>query len=151
MNLSLTQSEERWGVSDLAVGVLIAGGGLVVAGALLIWLGTHGPILSIEPAFGSIALQTAGANRVVVIAYVGIGLERLYVTGIPVGLFFIGVGVQFLDSRWTVPVTFLLGVAAASTLTVLSGCACGSGSTMFLAERTVRAILNGTAPLSVGV
>ncbi|EMA38606.1 hypothetical protein [Halococcus hamelinensis] len=132
---------------DVVVGTLLTGSGAVGAGALLVWLGTHGPLLSVSPAVGSVALQTAGANRLVVIAYLGVGIERLYLTGLPLLLLCVGAALPVLRGWWRVPASILLGAAAASTVTVLSGCACASGSATFLVVRTVRTVLNGLAPL----
>lgn len=124
--------------------------GTVAAAALFVRLGTHGPILSVESALGSIALRVAGADRLVVLGYLGVGFERIYLTGVPLLSFVAGIAVSLTDRRWSTPVAVLLGVAAAGTLTVLSGCSCGSGSTALLAERAAQAGADAMAPLVGG-
>lgn len=147
MNRSLRSFRRRTVYRDVALGTLLAGSGLFGVGALLVWLGTRGPLLSVSPAVGSVALRMAGADRLVVLAYLGVGIERLYLTGLPLLLFCVGVVLPILRGWWRVPASMLFGAAAASTVTVLSGCACASGSATFLVVRTVRTVLNGLAPL----
>lgn len=92
----------------------------------------------------------AGAKRLFVVAYLGIGLGRVYLTAFPIGLLGLAILTMLVDRRWSVPLAFLFSVAAAGTLTVLSACSCGSGSAAFLAQRAVQALVNGTALGVVG-
>lgn len=149
MAYSGPSSPTRRRLADLGTGLAAVCLSAVLAGGLLVWLGTRGPIGSVEPAVGSIALEVAGADRLAVVGYLGIGLTRVYVTLLPLALFLAGVGVALIDRRWSTPAAVLLGVASAGTLTVLSGCSCASGSVGFLAEWTARTVANGAAPLAV--
>lgn len=135
-------SGTTFGLAVLAVIV-----GALAAGGLFVWLGTRGPVLSPEPAVGSVALEVAGANRLPVVGYFGVGIERLYLTLGSLLVALVGVTVGLIDRWWSVPAAVLVGAAAAGTVTVLSGCACGNGSTMLLAERAIRRVLDGTALL----
>jgi hypothetical protein len=121
--------------------------GMLVVVALFAWLRSLGPAVSVEPAVGSIALRTAGADRLVVFGYLGFGLTRVYLTGLPTLLAFAGVVAALIGGRRGVPAAFALGAAAAGTLTVLSGCHCASGSAAFLGERAVRVTVDGLTPL----
>jgi hypothetical protein len=151
MALSRPSFRERMTPSSLGKSVLLVCFGAVAAGALFLWLVPfRGPVHSVESALGSVALRTAGANRLVVIAYVGIGLVRLYLTGLPVVLFLMGIVAALTGRWWSMPAAVLFGAAAASTVTVLTGCSCGSGSAAFLAQRAAWALAGGTAPLLVG-
>ena len=137
-------------VSGTAVGVAVLAvtAGALAAGGLFVWLGTHGPVVSLEPALGSIALAVAGANRLFVLGYLGVGMERLYLTVGSVVLGLAGVAVGLTGRWWSLPVAVAFGAAAAGTVTLLSGCTCGSGSTTLLAERAVQRVLDGTAVLA---
>ncbi len=132
----------RFGMAVLAVAV-----GALVAGGLFVRFGTRGPMVSTEPAVGSIALAVAGANRLFVLGYLGVGMERLYLTAGTVLVGLVGVAVGLTGRWWSLPAAVLVGAAAAGTVTVLSGCTCGSGSTTLLAERAIHRVLGGTAAL----
>ncbi|WP_435077763.1 hypothetical protein [Halococcus sp. AFM35] len=136
-------SEMGLGVAVLAVAV-----GALAAGGLFVRLGTRGPVVSVESAVGSIALAVAGANRLFVLGYLGVGMERLYLTAGTVLVGLVGVAVGLTGRWWSLPAAVLVGVAAAGTVTVLSGCTCGSGSTTLLAERAIQRVLSGTASLA---
>lgn len=140
----------RGTLADAAVGLLSVSLGAFVVGALFLWLGDLGLPTSVEPASGSIALRTAGADRQVVLGYLGFGLARVYLTGLPVALALAGVAAALTGSRWGTPVAVALGAAAAGTLTVLSGCHCASGSAAFLGERAVRTVVDGFAVFVAG-
>jgi hypothetical protein len=131
--------------ANVGVAVLSVAVGALAAGGLLVWLGTRGPMVSVESAVGSIALEVAGANRLLALGYVGVGMERLYLTAGTVVVGLVGVAAGLAGRWWSVPVAVLCGVAAAGTVTVLSGCSCGSGSTTLLAERAIQRVLTGTA------
>ena len=144
----MTSTRSRFGrPSGTTVGlaVLAVVVGAIAAGGLFVWLGTSGPVLSPEPAVGSVALAVAGAARLPVVGYLGVGIERLYLTLGPLAIAFAGIAVGLLDRRWSVPVAVLFGAVAAGTTTVLGGCTCGTGSTAFLAERAAQRVLGGTA------
>lgn len=134
--------------TTLGLAVLAVIVGALAAGGLFVWLGTRGPVLSLEPAVGSVALEVAGANRLPVVGYLGVGIERLYLTLGSLLVALVGVTVGLIDRWWSVPAAVLVGAAAAGTTTVLSGCACGNGSTMLLAERAIQRVLDGTALLA---
>jgi O-antigen ligase len=134
--------------TDFGMAVLAVAVGALAAGGLFVWLGTRGPVVSIESAVGSIALEVAGANRLFAVGYFGVGMERLYLTAGTVLAGLAGVAVGLTGRWWSVPVAVLCGVAAAGTVTVLSGCTCGSGSTTLLAERAIQRVLSGTASLA---
>jgi hypothetical protein len=136
-------SSTRLGTAMLAVAV-----GALAAGGLFVWLGTRGPVVSADPALGSIALAVAGADRLFVVGYLGVGMERLYLTAGTILVGLAGVGVGLTGRWWGVSAAVAFGVAAAGTVTVLSGCTCGSGSTVFLAERAIQRVLDGTASLA---
>jgi hypothetical protein len=93
-----------------------------------------GPVHSLEPAFGSVALAAAGVPGRIPIGYVGIGIVRLYLTALPLALLASGAVAAATKSRIGVAVGTLLGLGAAGTLTGLSGCRCGVGSSAFLVE-----------------
>jgi hypothetical protein len=150
MALSHSLFDERITLTGFGKSVLFVGLGALASGVPFVWLATYGPVHSVEPAFGSVALRVAGADRLFVIAYIGVGLTRLYLTAIPLLLVLAGIVTALTGRRWSAPVAVLLGVAAAGTLTVLTGCNCGSGSTKFLAEQVVQRIGGGTGPLVVG-
>lgn len=133
----------RLGVAVLAVAV-----GALAAGGLFVRLGTRGPVVTVESAVGSIALAVAGANRLFVLGYLGVGMERLYLTAGTVLVGLVGVAVGLTGRWWSLPAAVLVGVAAAGTVTVLSGCTCGSGSTTLLAERAIQRVISGTASLA---
>jgi O-antigen ligase len=134
--------------ADFGVAVLSVAVGALAAGGLFVWLGTRGPVLSVESALGSIALEVAGANRLFVLSYLGVGMERLYLTAGTVLVGLAGVAIGLTGRWWSVPVAVLCGVAAAGTVTVLSGCTCGSGSTTLLAERAIQRVFSETALLA---
>lgn len=140
---------EHFTTASLGLAAVAVAGGILVAGAAFVRFGTRGPILSMEPAVGSIALAAAGANRLLVLGYATVGIERLYLTALPVALAVTGVAVGSVGRRWSLPLAVLLGMAAVGTLTVLGGCPCGSGSTAFLAERAVRRTLTVTTSLVI--
>lgn len=140
-------------VTPVGVGrsVLLVCLGALVAGALLVWLAPfRGPVHSVQPAIGSVALRTAGADRPFVIAYLGIGFVRLYLTGISLVPLLAGIAAGLTGRWWGVPAAVLLGMATAGTVTVLGGCNCGSGSTAFLAQQAAQALADGTAPIVAG-
>ena len=87
--------------------------GALAAGGLFVWLGTRGPVLSPEPAVGSVALEVAGANRLPVVGYFGVGIERLYLTVGSLLVALVGITVGLIDRWWSVPAAVLVGAAAA--------------------------------------
>lgn len=97
----------------------------------------RGPVHSLEPAFGSLALTVAGAPERIPIGYVGVGIARLYVTALPLALLAGGAVAAATESRTGTAVGALLGLGAAGTLTGLNGCHCGVGSSAFLVEWVV--------------
>jgi hypothetical protein len=124
--------------------------GTLAAGVLFAWLaGLRGSVGSVELAASSIALQAGGADPLVAIAYVGVGLVRLYLTAIPLVFFLAGLAMAPIDRGWSALAAVLCGAASAATLTVLTGCHCGDGATAFLLQRAVEALIDGTAPLPV--
>jgi hypothetical protein len=105
---------------------------LITAGVLG-WLAPlRGSLHSVSLLPGPLALQTAGFDPVFVVATMGIGLTGLYLTAMPTALLAVGGLCCLLGGGrlWTVAVGLLCGVLAAATLTTLSGCHCGAGSTM---------------------
>lgn len=103
--------------------------GFLVGLAVLVWVTPVGGPLY-EPALlpSRIPLEVAGADPLIAVASVGMGLNRLYVTGISALLFAGAVGAAFVGSREGALAGLLLGGGAAGTLVRVSGCHCGAGS-----------------------
>lgn len=70
--------------ASLGVAVLLVSFSAVVAGVLFVWLAPfRGPIHSVELARDSIPLRATGANPLFTVAFIGVGVVRLYLTPIP--------------------------------------------------------------------
>lgn len=124
----------------------------LVSAVVLIWLSPlRGLIHSVELLPGAISLRTAGADPAAVFAAIGMNLVRLYLTAIPAALL-VGGGLCGLLGRgraWTLGIGAICGVLAAGTLTTLTGCHCGGGSTTPLWRSAAWAISNGGALVAV--
>ena len=150
MSLSRRSAPGSSPISDLGRALLLTLAGLFAAGMGLAWLaGLRGSVGSIELATSEIALQAGGADPLVAIAYVGVGLVRLYLTTVPLAFLLLGLATAPIDRGWATPAALVFGVASAATLTVLTGCHCGDGATAFLLRRAVEALLGGNAPLPI--
>jgi hypothetical protein len=150
MSLSHRSAPGSSPISGLGRALLLTLAGSLVAGVALAWLaGLRGSVGSIEPASSTIALQAGGADPLVAIAYVGVGLVRLYLTALPLAFLLLGLATAPIDRAWASPAALLFGVASAATLTVLTGCHCGDGASAFLLQRAVEALLSGSAPLPI--
>ena len=150
MSLSYRSAPGSSPVSGLGRALLFTLAGLLAAGVGLAWLaGLRGSVGSIELASSEIALQAGGADPLVAIAYVGVGLVRLYLTATPLAFLLLGLATAPIDRAWATPAALLFGVASAATMTVLTGCHCGDGATAFLLQRAVEALLGGSAPLPI--
>lgn len=116
-------------------------GGFVFGAIALSYLAPiPGAVQSVVIAPEMIPLRTAGATPVVAIAYVGIELVRIYLTGFPVLI--VGVGsVIAVTQRRGVVFGIFFGILAAGMLTLLSGCHCGTGSTIYLWQAVINAVL----------
>ena len=106
----------------------------------------RGPFHSIEIASGALALRTAGADPLIVVASIGAGMMRLSLTGLPTVLLAVGglVGAFGSGKRWPMTISALCGVAAAGILPVLWGCSCGSGVTIPLWRSALSALIDGS-------
>lgn len=118
-------------------GVLLATGWYALGTIVAFGVATL-TLVSVSPLGGSIhtvravpspiPLQTARALVPVPLAYVGLGMTRVYLTALP-ALFLIAgpIGATLSDRGGNVVATGA-GIAAALTLTVVTGCPCGSGT-----------------------
>lgn len=124
---------------------------LASAGVLVALSPLRGTIRSVDFLPGLLALRTAGADPVVALAAVGMGLARLYLTGVPAVLLAAG-GLCSLfgrDRPRTLAVGVACGVLAAGTLTALSGCHCSAGSTMALWRSATQGVSIGLGSVAV--
>lgn len=107
----------------------------LASAAVLLWLSpVRTTVGSVRLLPGAIPLSTAGVDPTAVLAAVDTGLARIYVTGVPAALLLVGALSSLLGRgrTWTLGVGAACGVLAAGTLTVLTGCHCGPGSTTML-------------------
>lgn len=88
----------------------------------------EGSIHTVRVAPSATPLQTAGAVVPVPLAYVGLGMTRVYLTALPAVFLVAGPIGGTLSNRGGNVVATGAGIAAAATLTVVTGCPCGSGA-----------------------
>lgn len=113
----------------------------------------QGPLHSPEAMPGSLPLTITGATPIIVAASIGMGMFRLYFTAVPLALLLVSALGGLIGGQRLLAVSVLCGVLAAGTLTVLSGCSCGTGSTTSLWHSVAWAFANGLTPFgfTVGV
>lgn len=98
------------------------------AAALVLRSALGGSVHSVVFLPGATPLQVAGALVPVPIAYVGLGMARIYLTLLPAALLLAGAIGGALVDRGGTAVAAACGIAAAATATVVLGCPCGSGT-----------------------
>ncbi|PSQ23465.1 hypothetical protein BRD01_06485 [Halobacteriales archaeon QS_8_65_32] len=107
----------------------------LASAVVLLWLSpVRATVGSVRLLPDAIPLSTAGVDPAAVLVAVDTGLARIYVTGVPAVLLLAGALFSLLGGgrTWTLGVGTACGVLAAGTLTVLTGCHCGPGSTTML-------------------
>lgn len=144
MVLSRNALEERITPARVGKAIAVTLFGTLITGTLLVSVANFGgPVHSVESAVGSLALEVAGVDRFIVVGYVGIGIVRLYLTALPLALFVLGACVAVTGHRLGYLGAVLISGAAAGTVTVLSGCQCGSGSAGFLIQLSIESLVDG--------
>lgn len=105
---------------------LVAFAGAAAAFVALSPLG--GSVHTVALAPGTASLRVAGALVPVSLGYLGMGMTRLYLTALPALLLVAGPLGGIAAGRGGSAFAVASGVAAAATVTVVTGCPCGSGS-----------------------
>lgn len=114
----------RFGSATAVLGVFVAAVVLLAAIAPV-----SGSIHHVAVLPGTLPLRVADATVPVAVLSVTIRRARLYATAIPTAVLGAAVGVALARPRARVlAVTAGLAVCAAATVTVLTGCHCGSGT-----------------------
>ncbi|MFT4889247.1 MAG: hypothetical protein ACI9YT_000156 [Halobacteriales archaeon] len=114
------------------IGATIVPGGVFVATAAVLTAvaPVNGTIHQVTVMPGSLPLRVADTLVPVAVASVSLRHVRLYLTAFPALLLGSALGVAFVRPRVrTIALTGLLALGAGATVTVLTGCHCGSGST----------------------